>query len=230
MLVEAVVRGGKNQSLLESAAELVNSVAKEGMKEAGGSDEAGGRLSGYKELARQNRDLAGWICIEGTGIDYPVMQTEEEDFYLNHNFRRESSAYGVPFVDRACELGEGCRNVVLYGHHMKDGSMFADLVRYAEKSFYEEHPVIRFDTLDECGEYQITGVLIVPAVEAEMEFYTNMQAGDEWQYKKFVNEVTRCSLYDCGVEIGESASLLTLITCEYSMKEGRMVVVARKIS
>lgn len=230
MLVEAVVRGRKNQSLLESAAELVNSVAKNEMKEAGGSDEADGRLSGYEELAQQNRDLAGWICIEGTGINYPVMQTEEEEFYLNHNFRGESSAYGVPFVDQACELGEGCRNVVLYGHHMKDGSMFADLVRYAEKSFYEEHPVIRFDTLDECGEYQITGVLIVPAVEAEKEFYANMQAGDERQYEKFVNEVTRRSLYDCGVEIGENASLLTLITCEYSTKEGRMIVVARKIS
>ncbi len=231
LLVREAARAGKNCGILESAAVVVNDVVKEKMEAEDWEDEGNLRLLGYEVLWRQNHDLAGWIAIEGTRIDYPVMQTEAgEDFYLDHNWKGESSAYGVPFADGNCKLGGGCRNVVVYGHHMKDGSMFADLVRYEDESFYEAHPVIRFDTLEACGEYQIIGVLRVPAVEEEKSFYLDMQAENEEQYERYVDTVKDRSLYDCGVEMEEKTPLLTLVTCEYSRKEGRMIVVAKKIS
>lgn len=243
-LVRELGRGRENRKMLESVAGVVDEVEKERMVDgeradeaggAGGVDNAGGkvdagRLSGYEVLGRQNGDLAGWVCIEGTGIDYPVMQTEAGvDYYVDHNFEGEASAYGVPFVDGACQLGDGCRNVVVYGHHMKDGSMFSELVKYEAESFYKDHSVIRFDTLEECGEYQVIGVLKVPEVERETEFYRNMMAEDDIRYEAFADEVKTRSLYDCGVEVTVGEQLLTLITCEYSAKNGRMMVVAKKI-
>jgi len=232
LLVRETVHSWENQEIFESAAQLVEEVAKERMEERGGVVEKDDRLLGYDRLRQQNRDFVGWVCIEETGIDYPVMQTRTgEDFYLDHNFEREPSAYGVPFVDGSCELEKGnCRNVVVYGHHMKDQSMFADLVRYEEQSYQEEHPVILFDTWKERGEYRIIGVLRVPDVEEEMSFYRNMECGDEKQYEAFVDEVEERSLYDCGVGDVQGEQLLTLVTCEYSTKDGRMVVVAKKIS
>lgn len=231
MLVREIVVGRVNQNILESAAVFVSEIADEGTVNGVVETAEDPRLDGYRELWRQNEDLIGWVSIEGTGIDAPVMQTEAGmDFYLDHNFEGESSAYGVPFVDGNCRLEDGCPNVVVYGHHMKDGSMFADLVRYEDKSFYEAHPVIRFDTLEACGEYRIIGVLRIPAVEEETDFYLDMQAENEEQYEMFVETVLERSLYDCGVKMEEKAQLLTLITCEYSRKEGRMIVVAKKIS
>ena len=226
LLVRETVHRWENQEIFESAARLVEEVAKERMEERGGVVEKDDRLLGYDRLRQQNRDFVGWVCIEGTRIDYPVMQTKTgEDFYLDHNFE------GVPFVDGSCELEEGdCRNVVLYGHHMKDQSMFADLVRYEEQSYQEEHPVILFDTWKERGEHRMIGVLRVPDVKEEMSFYRNMQCGDEKQYEAFVDEVEERSLYDCGVGDVQGEQLLTLVTCEYSTKDGRMVVVAKKIS
>ena len=223
LLVRETVHSWENREVLESAARLVEEVAKERMEERGGEVEKDDRLLGYDRLRQQNRDFGGWVCIEETRTG--------EDFYLDHNFEGEPSAYGVPFVDGSCELEEGdYRNVVVYGHHMKDQSMFADLVRYEEQSYQEEHSVILFDTWKERGEYRIIGVLRVPDVKEEMSFYRNMQCGDEKQYEAFVDEVEERSLYDCGVGDVQGEQLLTLVTCEYSTKDGRMVVVAKKIS
>ena len=100
LLVRETVHSWENREVLESAARLVEEVAKERMEERGGEVEKDDRLLGYDRLRQQNRDFVGWVCIEETGIDYPVMQTRTgEDFYLDHNFEGEPSAYGVPFVD-----------------------------------------------------------------------------------------------------------------------------------
>ena len=94
----------------------------------------------YKALYEQNDDFVGWITIDGTAIDYPVMQSiGSPDFYLKHNFQKAYSDYGIPYVDEACAVGLSA-NTVIYGHHMKDGSMFSSLVKYADKSYFEEHP------------------------------------------------------------------------------------------
>lgn len=243
LLAREVVREKDNKKILESVAAVVEagfngknaaetdaSEGETGENSADAIEVLDGRILGYQVLKEENEDLVGWVYVPGTEINYPVMQTlEEPEFYLDHNFDREKSTYGVPFVDGNCNLkNEGC-NVIVYGHHMKDGSMFADLMNYTEQSFYESHSKIQFDTLSERAEYQILGAMMVPAVESESEFYSDILASDENQYQEFIKEVKKRSLYETGVEVKAGDKLLTLITCEYSSPEGRMVVVAKKI-
>ena len=112
----------------------------------------------YQEVFAANSDFVGWISIDGTNINYPVMQTPgSPDFYLKRGFDKNYSDYGVPYVQENCLIGQS-DNCVIYGHHMKDGSMFADLCKYESESFYREHPIIRFDTLAGFGEYEIVCV------------------------------------------------------------------------
>ena len=115
--------------------------------------EAAVALERYSALFDQNNDFIGWICIEGTNINYPVMQTPNNpDYYLKHSFEKTYSDYGVPYIEESCAVGLS-NNVVIYGHHMKNGSMFADLCNYTDKNFYEEHKTIQFDTLSTLGHY-----------------------------------------------------------------------------
>ena len=101
----------------------------------------------YGALFEQNEDFIGWIKIDGTKIDYPVMQSPNNpDYYLKHSFEKAYSDYGVPYIDEACATGIS-NNLVIYGHHMKNGTMFSDLCNYTDADFCKEHPIINFDTL-----------------------------------------------------------------------------------
>lgn len=109
----------------------------------------------YADVYAQNSDLVGWVSIPGTRIDYPVMQTKDNpDFYLKHAFDKSYSSYGVPYVQENCDIGIS-DNLVLYGHHMNNGSMFSDLCKYESEDFYREHKIIHFDTLESFGEYEV---------------------------------------------------------------------------
>ena len=109
----------------------------------------------YADMYAQNSDLVGWVSIPGTRIDYPVMQTKDNpDFYLKHAFDKSYSSYGVPYVQENCDIGIS-DNLVLYGHHMNNGSMFSDLCKYESEDFYREHKIIHFDTLESFGEYEV---------------------------------------------------------------------------
>lgn len=109
----------------------------------------------YAALFAQNNDFIGWIRIDGTNVNYPVMQTPNKpDFYLKRSFDKSYSDYGVPYIDEACMTGIS-NNLVIYGHHMNDGSMFADLCKYTDADFCKEHPTIAFDTLSNLGKYEV---------------------------------------------------------------------------
>lgn len=166
--------------------------------------------------------------IDGTNINYPVMQTPTKpDFYLKHAFDKSYSDYGVPYIEESCALGIS-NNVVIYGHHMSNGSMFADLCKYTDKSFYEEHPVIQFDTLSTFGEYQIVAVFKFNTNKETFK-YNECVTMNEEELKTFMNEVHSRQLYDTGVDAEYGDQLLTLSTCEYTYKNGRLVVVAKKV-
>ncbi len=183
----------------------------------------------YGALYSKNQDFVGWIFIDGTDVDYPVMQTlNEPNYYLKRNFKKHHSDYGVPYVDAACELGVS-NNIVIYGHNMNDGSMFADICKYKRESFYEEHKIICFDTLSTIDEYEVVAVFKYNASNETFKFntYTTM---NEAEFAEFMENVRARQLYDTGVEVEYGDKLLTLSTCEYSYKNGRFVVVAKKIS
>ena len=196
-----------------------------------GEAEEQSTLERYRELYNLNNDMAGWIRIDGTQINYPVMYTPDNpDFYLKHNFEKEYSDYGVPYIAEQCDPIEPSDNVIIYGHHMKNGSMFTGLMEYEKKAFYKNHKTIRFDTLTETAEYEIVSV-----------FRTTVYGGTGFPYYLFSNAekpedftgyVKRCkslAFYETGVTAEYGDKLITLSTCEYSRTNGRLVVVAKKI-
>ena len=200
---------------------------------AGSSPQAQATESPYQALAKQNADLVGWISIEGTVLDYPVMAApaDDEDFYLTHGFDGERSRSGVPFLDRRCDANPLDTNTIVYGHHMKNGTMFAVLEGYQKEDFYQAHPVIRFDTLWEQGEYDIVAAFesrVFSKEEKGFRYYNFIHADDEAAFDAFVSQAKALSLYDTGVTATYGDSLLTLITCDYHTENGRFVVVARK--
>lgn len=192
-----------------------------------------GSLSAYEKYAaiyEQNHDFVGWISIEGTNINYPVMQTvDRPNYYLNRDFDRNYSQYGVPYVQEDCDLAVS-DNLVIYGHHMKNGSMFADLCRYEDENFYKANSIIRFDTLTDFGEYEIIAVFKTVAYSTEgFKYYNFVNAENEEAFDAYVAECKDLSLYEIDVNAEYGDKLITLSTCEYSRTNGRMVVVAKRM-
>ena len=182
----------------------------------------------YGALYEQNSDFVGWIYIEGTNINYPVMQTPDNpDYYLKHSFEKTYSDYGVPYLDEACEIGVS-NNLVIYGHHMSNGTMFCDLDGYTDKAFCDVHPIIRFDTLSSFGEYEVIAVFRYNTNHEDFRYdkYVSM---DEKTFALFMEQVQERQIYSTGRNAEYGDQLLTLSTCEYTYKNGRLVIVARKV-
>ena len=187
----------------------------------------------YGALKEENSDFAGWISIDGTAIDYPVMQTPEDgSYYLKREFQKRRSLCGVPFADTACDLSSPDSNVILYGHNMKDGTMFSALLGYESPDFFAQHPTIRFDTMTEFGVYQVAAVL---KASAEVGEPTALNLSDcaQWKdgqaFQDFLNQCSRQSLYPIEADLQAGDHLLLLSTCEYSRKDGRLIVIAKEI-
>ena len=182
----------------------------------------------YADVYAKNSDLVGWISIPGTRIDYPVMQTKDNpNFYLKHAFDKSYSSYGVPYMQENCDIGIS-DNLVLYGHHMNNGSMFSDLCKYESEDFYQEHKTIRFDTLDSFGEYEVVAAFKTVAYsESGFKYYHFVNAESEAAFDEYIEGCKELSLYDTGVSAEYGDQLITLSTCEYSRTNGRMVIVAK---
>ena len=190
-------------------------------------------LPEYKTIYNKNQKLIGWIKIDDTIIDYPVMQTVNNEYYLDHNFNQEKDNNGCIFMDYQCDVLKGCDNIILYGHHMKSGKMFGTLNKYSDQSYYEKHPVIQFDTIYEKGKYQIMYVFrskVYSEEDVTFKYYQFINAGSEKEFNSYLNEMAALSLYDTGVTAGYGDKLLTLSTCDYQEAEGRFVVVAKRVS
>ena len=204
------------------------SLAEEGLpvqqSESAVGEQAMVDLSAY--LA-QNPDFVAWLRIPGTNVDYPVVQTDNPDYYLNHTFSGKSSVVGTLFSLADADYAAPGRNIAIYGHHLRSSGekMFTSLMRYKNPDFYEDNKTVMLDSLYRHSEYTIFAVM-------------NMKVGD-WEpsrttfsgdtaFMAFVNRAKSESLYDTGVEVGADDHILTLITCDrsYAGKEGRLVILA----
>lgn len=182
----------------------------------------------YKELLAKNNDFIGWIKIDGTNVNYPVMQTvDNPNFYLKHNFEKQYSDYGVPYLDEECFV-DLTNNLVIYGHNMKNGTMFTDLVNYKDKSYWEEHQIINFDTMAEFSEYQVMYAFAFDT-DNETFCYNDYTDMTEEKFAEFMSECENRMAYDTGIRVEYGDEILTLSTCEYTHENGRFVVVAKKI-
>lgn len=175
-------------------------------------------LPEYVELFAQNPDIAGWISISGTGIDYPVMRRDE--YYMDRDFEGNPSRAGLPFMDVRSKTLPGA-NIIIYGHNMRDGSLFHDLRYYSDPEYLEEHALIAFDTLYERREYRIFAALELP-LDNGMDIYALI---DTWDAEQLIllNGVLE------GEPVLEGEDIMMLSTCSYHARDGRFVVLARRV-
>ena len=189
-------------------------------------------LPEYQTLYSLNKRLIGWVKIDDTYIDYPVLQTVNNDYYLNHNFDQEEDKNGSIFLDKDCSIYPRSTNLILYGHHMRSGRMFGQLNKYSSEKFYEEHKYIQFDTIYEKGTYEVMYVFrskIYEESEIVFKYYQFTDAVSETEFESNMKQMADMSLYDTGVNAEYGDELLTLSTCDYYTSDGRFVVVAKKI-
>ncbi|TCL59919.1 sortase B [Kineothrix alysoides] len=189
-------------------------------------------LDKYKTLHNKNKKLIGWLKIDDTIIDYPVMQTSNNEYYLTYNFNQEYDKNGSIFMDYQCKAFPRSQNLILYGHHMKSGKMFGDLEKYVKESYYKEHSVIQFDTIYEKGTYQVMYVFrakVLKENDVSFKYYQFINANSAEEFNSYMKEMAQMSLYDTGVTAEYGDDLLTLSTCDNSQTDGRFAVVAKRI-
>ena len=189
------------------------------------------RMLQVEELKKENNDIVGWIEISNTNISYPVLQTDNNDFYLNHNYKGEYTTRGSIFLDKGVNLNNSV-NYLVYGHRTKTNLMFEQLLKYQDEDFYLNNKVIRFTTLNDDAFYEVISVFksrVFYQNETDVFRYYYFINGSEEEFNYYVNEAKKASLYDTGVSASYGDQLLTLSTCEYSQTDGRFVVVAKRV-
>lgn len=190
-----------------------------------------GLLLQYDALWQQNNDMAGWLWIEGTDIEYPVMYTPDEpERYLHTDFFGKYAAGGCLFIGEGG--GPDAAHIIVYGHHMKNGTMFGSLRKFSSAEYAAEHSVIHLDTLTEEREYEVVTAFYsrVYAVDevGVFRYYQYTDLSDEKNFNSYVNQMWRSALYKTGAEPEFGKRLLVLSTCSYHRDNGRFVVVARE--
>lgn len=189
-------------------------------------------LEEYQEIAAEYPDFVGWITIPDTTMDYPVMQSLDDEYYLNHDYTGEPSLEGSIFIDAQSNISPLDNVVVVYGHNMKNGDMFGVLDSYETESYLKEHKIVHFDTKYEKRKYEIVAVLkthIMYQEEDGFRYYQTFGYQTEEEFQEIVDFMKQNKLYDMKEEIVYGDKLLMLSTCEYSQENGRLVVVGRNI-
>lgn len=183
------------------------------------------------ELKQQYPNLVGWIRIEGTNIDYPVMQWTDNEHYLTYSYDGKKSRLGSIYLHKDADVNKPSSNFIIYGHNITTGVMFNELLNYKKESFYNDHKIIKFVTENKDAEYEIISVFVSKVYnqnEKVFKYYSFIDALNETEYKNYISNVKRLSLYNTGVDAKYGDQLITLTTCEYSQKNGRIVIVARE--
>ena len=185
-----------------------------------------------QEKREENEDTVGWLTIQGTKIDYPVMYTPQDpEKYLHLGFDQKYSFAGLPFIDANCSLDPESDNLIIYAHNMLDGSMFRSLMKYEEKSYWQQHPTVKLDLWDEEREYEVLAAFrdrVYYKTENCFKFYKFIDAESEDSYREAMDYYKTHACYDTGVTAQPGDRLITLVTCAYHTDNGRFVVVARE--
>lgn len=172
-----------------------------------------------------NEDIVGWIKIPNTNIDYPVVQSDNNEYYLDKDIYGKASTAGSIFMDYRNDLKTDDYNRILYGHNMKNGTIFKDLMKYKYEEFFENNRIITFDTIYGEEQYEIFSVYVT-----DTSFYyidTEFKSNDE--FNEFLKKIKSKSMFESDIELEESKEILTLSTCSYEFNNARFVVHAKKI-
>ena len=187
-------------------------------------------LPQYREIYEQNNDLVGWLYIPGTPIDYPVLQSEESDFYLRRDFYGQPNDNGQLIMDSSCDPWTPSYNLVISGHNMKSGMMFGTLAYYATKSYWSSHKTFTYDSLTREGTYVVFAAFYSADYDVDEEgFRYNADIQYRLDADVWLEDVFENREYDTGIDVEFGDEILTLTTCLYHRENGRFVVVARRV-
>ena len=220
----------KNKKINKEAKDFINTNTETNISKT----EEQERIEKVKELQKENSDIVGWIEIPNSNISYPVLQGEDNSYYMTHNYKREYSKDGSIFLDKDYDWRKPSTNLLMYGHNNRDSKeMFVDLMNYKEESYYKDHKIIRFTTENEDTEYEIISVFLsrvyYKSEKDVFRYYYFINAENEEEFNNYVENSKKASLYNIDTTAKYGEQLLTLSTCEYSQEDGRLAVVARKI-
>ena len=193
------------------------------------------RMENLENLQKQNSDIIGWLQIPNSNINYPVVQGEDNDFYMTHDYKKEYSKEGALFLDKDYDWSLPSTNLLIYGHNNRGtNEMFSELINYKDEDYYKNHKTIRFTTNQEDVEYEIISVFLSRVYYKSetnvFRYYYFINAENEQEFNDYIQRSKAASLYDIDVSAEFGDQLLTLSTCEFSQEDGRLAVVARKIS
>lgn len=176
-----------------------------------------------EELKSINSDYKMWIQIENTNINYPVVQGSDNDYYLKHNFRKESNISGTVFVESANDI-DNDKNIILYGHNMRNGTMFNNITNYKEESFFNEDNKINIIMNNTLYEYEAFSVYVKNVSEVNLA----IGFANEDEFINYAYNEAEESLYKKDVDFSAEDNLITLVTCSYEFTDARTIVVARR--
>ena len=187
----------------------------------------------YADSFLANEDMAAWLIIPGTNIDYPVMWTPfDENYYLYRDFEKKDNVNGSLLLDTDSSLNPLTTNLIIHGHNMKSGAMFGRLTDYEDKDYYDSHKEIILHTKECQKNYEIIAVFrsqVFKKTDDVFKFYQFFQANTEDEFENFYQNIKDMSIYDTGVTAEFGDNFITLSTCVYHVKNGRFVVVAKEI-
>ena len=185
----------------------------------------------YQSLLNENADCIGWLKIDGTDISYPVVQGKDNEFYLHHDFQKNYAICGTLMLDCRNDIAAGQEHLIIYGHQMKDGSMFKQLNGYKEKAFYHEHKEIMLyleNQKYQKYQYEVAAVYVTNVAQSG-GYYDYLHKETRKQQMDYLQQMAAYQLYPTEVTVREDDELLSLSTCEYSSTNGRLIVLARRI-
>ena len=220
---ENATTGDEQNSNNENAENNVNENEKDTEKEVKTE-----RMLKVEKLQKQNSEIVGWVEIEDTNINYPVLQASDNSYYLTHNYEKKYSKSGSIFLDKDYVWDPPSSNLLMYGHDR----LLKNIIKYKDKSFYDKHPNIKFTTTTEDANYEIIAAFYSRVYYTNeknvFRYYYFVNSKDEKEYNEFVKNAKEASVYDTGKTAKYGDQLITLSTCSYHTKDGRFAVVARK--
>lgn len=197
----------------------------------GDSIEISDILPEYRKMYKTNSELVGWIVIDGTEVNYPVVQSKvNQEYYLNHDFDGETDESGSIFADARNNVFKPDDNIIIYGHNMKNGSMFGTLQHYLKKEYYDKHKTISFDTLYKRNFYEIVAVglsKIKDESDNSFKYYNYLNAKNKKDFERFAKNIRKLAVYDTDAKLKYGDKLITLSTCNNVEEDGRLFVIAK---
>lgn len=188
----------------------------------------------FNALYQVNQDITGWVKIDGTRIDYPVVHTQNNDYYLNHTFYKNYNPAGTPFLDYRCDfsIDNMSTNSLVYAHNLNSGAMFQNIVNYKNVSYYKEHPLVSYDTVYEDYDWKIVGMFFTNAdmsLNDSFAYHMFINKSSDEEFYRVLNEAMQRSFFTTGVDVNANDKLLMLSTCDNAYDNSRLVLVARMV-